>query len=171
MKAHLNTAAAVAFATVAAFGLAPGAASAQALQTANFLQACNGNQEILGGLVTPDEAGKAKQTSFCNCLLSQIGTVSQPDLDILTKDLEGTSTQEEHTAYATYQALSQQAGEALNSCVASEGLVPDADSGSTPEAPGNATTAPGNTTTTPGTTTPGNTTTTPDTTTNPAPAK
>lgn len=53
---------------------------------------------------------------LCGCMVESLGDLAQPDIDILTRDLLGTSSQDERTAHASYPALSERAGRAVLSC-------------------------------------------------------
>lgn len=131
MKSYLTGAAAVAFATLAGFAFVP-AASAQELQTEGFLEACNANQDFLNNLAESEGGAEATLGRLCTCLLGEVGDVSQTDLDLLAKDLAGTSTDEERMAYETYEDLSAHASESLNNCLVIEGIIDGSDPGATP---------------------------------------
>lgn len=133
MKAQFNMAAAVALVTLAVIGYAP-AASAQTLQTEGFLQACNSNEDFLANLSDAQEGAEQALSGLCGCLVTELGDVSQSDLDILAQDLAGTATDETRQAYTTYPDLSQRAGEALNACLVNEGIVDDPDGEAAPDA-------------------------------------
>lgn len=70
---------------------------------------------------TPDGFDQsAVLTPLCGCLVTEFSTFSQADVDMLTSDLAGTSTDETHAAYANYSDLSGKAGAGLDKCFASD---------------------------------------------------
>lgn len=131
MKSYLRGAAAFALAAAAVLSAVP-LASAQELQTEAFLQSCNSNTDFLANLESVDGGAAPAVERLCTCLLEQLGDVSQTDLDILSKDLANTATDEERMAYETYEDLSAHAGESLNNCRVIEGFADGADPAAAP---------------------------------------
>jgi hypothetical protein len=105
-----------------------------------FTPACMAATPFLLGEVPPEVKAEDVLTPLCGCLVSAFAPLSQADVDVLTADLSGTSTEETHKAHGNYERLQEQAREGLNNCFAS----PEVSSAmKPPEAPAADTPAPG----------------------------
>jgi hypothetical protein len=97
---------------------------AQAADTAPFVAACEGSAIAFLG-----EGNEASLPDFCGCLATQFSARPQADIDLLTKDILGTSTDSDRAAHGAYQALEQAARDTTNACFQQIGLGDQADPG------------------------------------------
>ena len=103
-----------------------------------FTPACMAAQPFLLGEVPEGVKAEDVLTPLCGCLVKAFAPMSQKDVDVLTTDLKGESTEESHAAHGDYAALGEKAREGLNTCFASPevsaAMKPAADNGTaTPE--------------------------------------
>lgn len=83
-----------------------------------FTAACQGQQGMLFYVEDAPAGPTPAIERLCGCVAGELGDASQSDIDLLTKDLLGTSTDTERMAYETYEDLSAFAGQAVTSCAA-----------------------------------------------------
>lgn len=89
-----------------------------------FTTACRSHGGIQSLVATQPPGETLAVDRLCTCMAGQLTDVSQTDADMLTKDLLGTTTDEERMAYATYEDLNAFASAALDQCMISEGFTP-----------------------------------------------
>lgn len=103
------------------------AGPARAQSVNDFGGACNANPDFFSFAVT----GLAEDTEglgrLCGCLATEFGGLEAADYGMLIKDLEGTATAEERTAYGDYTALELKARENLDKCLVVEGFADGAE--------------------------------------------
>lgn len=100
-------------AAMAALVLMAAPAQAQVADTGPFVAACNSEGGKFFGLESADAVG-----SLCTCLASEFSVRPQADLDILTKDLMLESTEEDHAAHGSYEAVEEAARDSVDKCAA-----------------------------------------------------
>lgn len=108
-----------------------------------FNAACMEATPFLLGEVPPGVDAKNVLTPLCGCLAGSFAPLQQADLDVLTADLKGTSTEETHKAYGSYEQLQERARQGLSTCFASPAVstamqppkAPAADTPATQDAP------------------------------------
>ena len=88
-----------------------------------FLQACRGNQDLHVRFDLIEGGAGAALDRLCGCLAAEFATLSQTDVDMLARDLAGTNSQGERTAYARYGDLSAAAGQSMETCLVSQGFA------------------------------------------------
>lgn len=99
-----------------------GRAFAQQSPSDAFGEACAGNPGFFSFAVeNPGESTEA-YAAFCACLVTEFAAYPEPDVEMLTKDVEGSATPEDRTAYGDYTALELKARGAADRCVAAAGL-------------------------------------------------
>jgi hypothetical protein len=99
----------------------PTPASAQTVEA--FTAACNAHPEFFSSMAAGIESRPEDVGRLCSCLGGRFADYPEADLTMLTHDVEGTATAEERTAYGDYTALEMRALDALNGCLAAEGLT------------------------------------------------
>jgi hypothetical protein len=100
------------------FGLVfPVAASPE---TDAFNTACNANPGFFSFAVEGLENDAEGLSRLCSCLVAEFANYPEADLALLTKDVEGTATPEDRTAYGDYTGLEIRARDAAERCVAAE---------------------------------------------------
>lgn len=122
-----------AVALAACFGLAPmGPAAAQA--TDAFTAACNANPGFFSFSVKGLENDADGLSRLCSCLVAEFATYPETDLELLTKDVAETSTDEDRAAYGDYTSLEIKARDAVDKCAGAEGLTTVAGAGAAADA-------------------------------------
>lgn len=91
-------------------------ARAEAADTTKFSAACLGAQEFLLTDIPDGVDPDAVLAKLCSCLLTEFSGFSQPEIDILATDLDGTATEDTHKAFPDYATLQSKAGDGLNRC-------------------------------------------------------
>jgi hypothetical protein len=101
---------------VATMAFATGPSQAQdALAT--FGATCRANPDFFSFAVADLDAAGAGQ--LCSCLAAEFAGFSGADLAMLGKDIDGTATAADRTAFGDYTALELRARDALNKCIGS----------------------------------------------------
>lgn len=99
----------------AALSLGSGPAAAQsAIET--FGTTCRAHPDFFSFAVADLDAAGAE--TLCSCLGTEFAGFSDADLGMLTKDLDGSATAADRTAYGDYTGLEMKARDALNVCLA-----------------------------------------------------
>lgn len=91
---------------------------AQTTDTAPFVAACEANGAPFLG-----DGNEAQLPEFCGCLATEFGARSQSDIDLLTKDILGTSTEADRAAHGAYGALEEAARASTDMCFQQIGLA------------------------------------------------
>ena len=100
-------------AAVAALLLMAAPAHAQVADTGPFVAACNSEGGKFFGLESDDAVG-----ALCTCLAGEFSARPQADVDILTKDLVQQSTDADHAAHGSYEAVEEAARDSVDKCAA-----------------------------------------------------
>ena len=127
MKSAIATA--LSFLSLAGLGFQT-PALAQTASTDAFTAACGANPGFFEFAVTgldPEGLGR-----LCSCLVTEFSGLEEPDFAMLVKDLEGTATAEDRTAYGDYTALEITARDGLDKCLVLEGFADGSDPGAIP---------------------------------------
>jgi len=84
-----------------------------------FNAACLEAEAFFLGDVPPEIDSSTILTPLCSCLAVNFAPLGQVDIDMLTADIQGTSTDESHAAYGDYTKLLEAASSGLGTCQAS----------------------------------------------------
>lgn len=126
----------VVLALVAALGF--GAATPATAQTAPIDAlgaACNANPHFFDFALTGLENDAEGLGRLCSCLVTEFKSYPDKDLVMLTKDLDGSATDADKTAYGDYSGLELKAKSALDKCMVLEGFADGADPGMQTDGP------------------------------------
>jgi len=123
----------IALGAFAGLGLFAGGAQAAKLNTGDFIAACSDDPSV-----TDDpgfEDGKVKPKAFCECVGGEIekSSISQKDVDMLTKMHNEDISDADAAAYPTLEDLMNTNEGFEDSCRKSLGLPADADDEGVPE--------------------------------------
>lgn len=117
-----SIAAALALAALAGFAL-PAPANAQSAGLDTFDTTCNANPDFFSFAVTGLAENRDGLGRLCSCLVTEFSGLGDADLAMLTKDVDGTATPEDRTAFGDYTALELKARDALDKCLVAERLT------------------------------------------------
>ena len=95
-----------------------------------FTAACKANPGYLESAAAYFDGAEKGIVEYCGCLVEQYGdNLSQSDVDLLAKDLDGTLTDQERMAYQTYEDLQFFIAPLGNDCMVISGLADGYDPG------------------------------------------
>jgi hypothetical protein len=114
---------ALAIAAILTAGFAAPSVAADPTNFDKFQTSCLSADALLLGDVGTGFDTAAVMTPLCSCLVTQFSGFTQPEVDMLTTDLDETSSEASHAAYADYAALSSRAGNGLEACFASDAVT------------------------------------------------
>lgn len=117
MKRALDTACVLSL--LVALSTAP-VAAAPAIDA--FTEACRGSPDFFSFAVDGLESRPDAHERLCTCLAGRFETLAEADIVMLTKDVDGTATAEDRTAYGDYTGLELKAVDALDACITQAGL-------------------------------------------------
>jgi hypothetical protein len=87
--------------------------------------ACGANPDFFNFKVQGLDTDPVRLGALCGCLVGAFQEYPQADIVMLTKDLDGSATTEDRTAYGDYTALEAKALAALDTCVAQTAPAPE----------------------------------------------
>lgn len=120
MPSRKLLASALSIVAIVAAGLAGPSLAADPANFDKFQATCLTADAMLLGEVADGFDTAAVMTPLCSCLVTTFAAFTQPEVDVLTSDLDGTATEASHAAYADYAALSSRAGDGLQACFSSD---------------------------------------------------
>lgn len=84
---------------------------------------CNAHPEFFNFTVSGLAEDRTSLGKLCSCLATEFTSMTDAELAMLTRDLDGTATQADRVAFGDYTGLEIKARDSLDKCLVAEGLA------------------------------------------------